>query len=90
MINHRNNERNVIDMNDIASHLRNEFRARFPIPAIDMTFHDNETITVSLISRDIPEMRISYVCDVNSDDDYFVFINDDELTPICIAIPTDD
>lgn len=77
-------------MTDIASHLRNEFRARFPVPAIDVTFHDDETIRVTLISRDIPELRISYVCDVSSDDDYFIFTNDDELTPICIAIPCDD
>lgn len=48
-------------MTDIASHLRNEFRARFPVPAIDVTFHDDETIRVTLISRDIPELRISYV-----------------------------
>lgn len=81
---------NVNDMTDIASHIRNEFRARFPEPAIRVTFNDDETIVVTLSSRIEPLMRISYVCDVASDDDALVFTNDDDAEPVVIAIPCDD
>lgn len=76
-------------MIDTASYIREQFRARFPEPAIRVTFNDDETIVVTLSSRIEPILSISYVCDVASDDDAFVFTNDDS-EPVVIAIPVND
>lgn len=73
-------------MNDVASYLRNEFAKRFPHVAINITFNDDETIDVTLISRTLPEMRITYTCECSSDDDTYLFLNNDNNRSIEIAI----
>mgnify|MGYP001553578863 CR=1 FL=1 len=77
MINHRNNEQRVIHMTSIASYIRNEFVKRFPSCAIDVTFHDDETISVVVTTRNnVSDTSSTYRCETSSDDDVFVFLND--------------
>lgn len=76
-------------MTSIASYIRNEFVRRFPDAAIDVTFCDDETISVRVSSRIEPALAVTYVCDVSSDDDVFSFVNDDDAEPVVFPVPDD-